>query len=55
MVRAEPLAELVIATAFHENRISAQEVADQIYEHENRWGEALPGVFTTHGKAMSRS
>ena len=39
-----------IATAFAENRISPIEAADQIYRHENRWGEALPGVWTTEGK-----
>jgi hypothetical protein len=39
-----------IATAFQENRLSAKEAADEIYRHENRWGEALPGVWTTEGK-----
>jgi hypothetical protein len=39
-----------IATAFRENRISGKEAAEQIYRHENRWGEALPGVWTTEGK-----
>lgn len=39
-----------IAAAFAENRLSPKETADQIYRHENRWGEALPGVWTTEGK-----
>jgi len=39
-----------IAAAFAEKRISRKEAADQIYRHENRWGEALPGVWTTEGK-----
>jgi hypothetical protein len=39
-----------IAAAFAENRISSKEAADKIYPHENRWGEASPGVWTTEGK-----
>ncbi len=39
-----------IAAAFAENRISPAEAADHIYRHENRWGEALPGVWTTERK-----
>jgi hypothetical protein len=39
-----------IVMAFQENRVSAKEAADHIYRHENRWGEALPGVWTTEGK-----
>lgn len=39
-----------IAVDFAGNRISREEVADRIYQYEKRWGEALPGVWTTQGK-----
>ncbi len=43
-----------IATGFAAKRIPPSEAADHIYRHENRWGEALPGVWTTEGKTDQR-
>jgi hypothetical protein len=42
-----------IAEAFAKKRISSKEAADRIYQHEKRWGEALPGTRGTTTSDLS--
>lgn len=36
-------------TAYSNGEISAKEAAERQYEYQNRWGEALPGVWRSEG------